>query len=102
MLVRLYYPNKWLYNSNLKIKCCFHETVLGLYVHGRLNEDQIIFLVPSPRQNPVYVACIQGNNLLNRLFQIRFFMESLFSMAFVTTTYLVMMSQTRYKNELDV
>ena len=66
MLERLYHTNNWQYNSNLKIKCCFHETVLGLYVHERVNEDQIILLVPSPHQNPVFVARIQGNNLLKR------------------------------------
>lgn len=32
-------------------------------VNERLNEDQIILLVPSPRQNPVFVERIQGNNL---------------------------------------
>lgn len=39
--------------------------VLALYVHGRLNEDQIIFLVPSPRQNPVFVERIQASDANN-------------------------------------
>lgn len=66
-------------------------------VNERLNEDQIILLVPSPRQNPVFVERIQGNNLVKRLFQIRYFIKSLFSVAFRTTTYLVMMSQNCHK-----